>query len=260
MPLFTISVDSFQITDTRSVHTDTNYGSITYRVVDEIDRVETAFNDPQYGNYNNGTYPGHLVCVGLPVNPNIPLTFNYLLLNAGFTNKENAQGVLEDVGSNMVGSSSYPAFTSCLQQVAAQYAGTFNKILRPGCDGLVAAEQNTFTYADLSSRTSGTPAIFTHSTTHIGPTIAHSCNPRPSHYIVNWSVSQVAAVPDLGGMLGDSSPKPGLPTAKATLQSLGFGYSPHVTNSKDRYPTVQRQDPQSGTLAPLRSNVQVWLA
>ena len=96
-----------------------------------------------------------------------------------------------------------------LQQVAAQYAATFNTVLRPGCDGLVAAEQNTFTFAELLSRTSGKPATFTQTTTHIGPTIAHSCNPRPSHYIVNWSVSEVVAVPDLNGMTGQQAAKAG---------------------------------------------------
>ena len=242
MPNFSISVDTFQITDTRSVHTDTNHGSISFRVVDEFDNEGTSYNFPEYGNYNNGTYAGNLVCAPLTVNPNIPLTFNYLILNAGFTNPTSAHSVLQDVGTQMVQSSSYPAFASCLQQVATQFAATFNTILRPGCDGLVAAEQNTFTFAELLSRTAGTPATFRQSTTHIGPTIAHSCNPRPSHYIVNWSLSQVVAVPDLFGMTG--------PKAAAALTGVGL-----IPPKKFGAGYVTSQSIKSGTLTPLRSTV-----
>ena len=244
MPNFSISVDTFQITDTRSVHTDTNHGSISFRVVDEFDNEGTSYNFPEYGNYNNGTYAGNLVCAPLTVNPNIPLTFNYLILNAGFTNPTSAHSVLQDVGTQMVQSSSYPAFASCLQQVATQYAATFNTILRPGCDGLVAAEQNTFTFAELLSRTAGTPATFRQSTTHIGPTIAHSCNPRPSHYIVNWSLSQVVAVPDVNGMTGNQ--------AAATLKAVNLLPPTSFGNGY-----VSSQVPAAGSLAPLRSTVRL---
>jgi hypothetical protein len=205
MPLFSLKVDSFQITDTRSVHTDTNHAALSYSIGTFNKSQDTAYNNPEYGNYNNGTYPGNLVCPGLSILPDSPITFNYLILNAGFTNPNSAHGVLEDVGIQMTQGAPLPAFASCLQQVATQYAGTFNKILRPGCDGLVAAEQNTFAYEDLTSRTSGRPGTFTQTTTHIGPTIAHGCNPRPSHYIVHWSVSQVVAVPAVVGMsLGEA--------------------------------------------------------
>jgi hypothetical protein len=251
MPLFTLSLDSFQITDTRSVHTDTNYAALTYSVGTDTKSEDTAYNMPQYGNYNNGTYPGNLVCAGLSIIPDSPLTFNYLMLNAGFTTATNADGVLASVGRQMSQGAPLPAFASCLQQVAAQYASTFNTILRPGCDGLVAAEQITFQYEDLASRTSGTPATFTHTTSHIGPTIAHSCNPRPSHYIANWSVSQVVAVPNVGGMTGAM--------AKTTLNAVSLGASEKNTNPKDKNVVVQWQSVAAGTLVPLRTTINLTL-
>jgi hypothetical protein len=247
MPVFSINIDSFQITDTRSVHTDTNYASLSFSVGEDVKHQDTAWNMPQYGNYNNGTYPGNLVCAPLTIYPDSPLTFNYLMLNAGFTTQSKADSVLGNVGLKMLNGAPLPAGASCLQQVATEYASVFNTVLRlPGCDGLVAAEQVTFQYEDLASRLSGTPATFTHVTTHTGPKIAHSCNPSPSNYIVHWSVSEVVAVPDLIDMDGADAIK--------ALNAVGLA---GVANPKTGY--VKAQSIQNGKLAALRTTIDLTL-
>jgi len=120
--------------------------------------------------------------------------------------------------------STCPGSRSSTARVAQEYASILNPLFKAGsCDGLVAAEQNTFTYEDLLNYTARSP-FFTQATEHVGPRAGNSCNSKGSDYLVHWSMLQVATVPRVIGMpVGTKDEKD---TAAYTLAQAGFGWQP----------------------------------
>jgi hypothetical protein len=217
MPLFSFNIDSFQITDTRSVHTDPDYGVLTVKVGNsnpDPPTLSTVFS-PAYGNLNNGKFNGNMSIQGVNILPDSPVTFNYMILNAGSTTLSAVDTVLKNVSQALTNATDPTMnYRSVLIPVAAEYAAQFNTVLKPtSCDGLVAAEQDTFTYEQLASFTAGSPSSYTQSTAHTGPKLS-GCNSSKSGYTVYWSMQEVVEVPSL-----INEP---IATAKSQLEALGF--------------------------------------
>lgn len=214
MPLFSFNIDSFQITDTRSVHTDTDYGVLTVNVGTVPPAITTVFSAP-YGNLNNGKFNGNMSIQGVNISPDSPVTINYMILNAGSSTPSAVDQVLKNVSQALTNVTDLTVNNrSAIVSVAAQYAAQFNTVLKlQSCDGLVAAEQDTFTYEELASSTAGSPSSFTQSTAHTGPKLS-GCNSNGSGYVVHWSMQEVVEVPSL-------IDEP-IATAKSQLEALGF--------------------------------------
>jgi hypothetical protein len=197
VPLFTFNLDSFQITNTRSKHTDTVYATLTVKIGDTT--PQTAFTKKSLGNLNNGTYNTGVTCPNVTIDPGIPVVVNYLIVNAGSASADAVTSALQSVSFKLADLTNLdmPPFASGLQMCASYFAADLAPIFKPGsCDGLVAAEQNTFTYEELGSYTSRTP-YFTQATHHTGAKAGSGCNPSPSAYLVLWSMLHVAAVPNV---------------------------------------------------------------
>jgi hypothetical protein len=226
MPLFTFNLDTFQITQTRSAHKDTDYVIFTVKLSSE-GRAE-SFPVTQLGNLNNGTYKIGFDSTNNTVLPDSPVVLNYLIVNSSLD--------ISTVTTQMSNISEYladgplpglPPFTSAMSYVNREYASEISKLTKPGsCDGLVAAEQNNFTYEELVNYNSRSP-YFTQVTEHVGTQAPGGCNSKPSDYFVHWSMKQVANVsyvnvPYVVGLpLGDSiNPKSG--TAYYDLEQPGF--------------------------------------
>jgi hypothetical protein len=198
MPLFSFNLDSFQITDTRSAHTDTDYASLTVKVGSNTPQTITSRN---LGNLNNGTFNIGLSCAGLAISPDSPVVFNYLIVNSGSSTAAAVGLVLEEIGTQLANGPTLnlPPFTSALSYVAGEYAAELNQIIKAGsCDGLVAAEQNTFTYEQLIGYISPSYS-FARTTVHKGGINPHGCNSNPSQYIANWSMAEVVSYSPIVG-------------------------------------------------------------
>jgi hypothetical protein len=250
MSLYSFNLDKFTITDTRSAHTDTDYASLTVWVSTNRDRVQTITSQ-NLGNLNNGTFNINLSCAGVAVYPDSPVLFNYLIVNSGSSNAQAVGSILEEIGTDLALNHNLnePPGVSALDYVAGNYANYLNKIIKPGsCDGLVAAGQNTFTYQQFISYI-GHPI----STPHQGTKAPGNCNSRPSNYLTQWSVEQVAAVPPLTDHLL------GTPIAQGTALQLLKAASLLPVYAKgsslDSKATVNNQSPPAGQYRPINSPV-----
>ena len=223
MPQFTFNLDNFQITQTRSAHTDTVYASLTVRVGSES-APATVSTLKSLGNLNNGTFSTGLTCPNVTIVPRLPVVFNYLIVNAGSAAALDVRQAIDSVGALLTETPSLnlPGFASSLALVAGEYSSILNPIFKKGsCDGLVAAEQNSFTYEDLLNYTARSP-YFTQATKHIGTPAGSGCNSNGSAYLVHWSMLQVAEVPSVVGLQLGQVGQPG--TAVDELSKAGFGY------------------------------------
>ena len=195
---FSFTLDSFQITDTRSLHLDTDYVTFTLLV-----RSKDGTGTPQtlkkaMGDVNNGTHAVNLSFSNVVVTPTDTVILNYLIVNSGHKNPGQVESALEGAAAKLataggaaIGNAIIPGLGSVLGSAAAWLATELVGILTANCDGAVAAEQDTFTYNDLVGKTARGP--FNQSTKHPGTNSPTGCG-RNSAYVVNWHMIEVGSL------------------------------------------------------------------
>ena len=198
---FTVTLESFRITNTRSRHEDTDYVTLTV-----LNKPASGTGTPQtqkksMGNLNNGTFKVGLSFPNFHVDPNGSLVFNYLIVNSGHKSESQIYSVMENAGGSLatkgltaagaaIGTAiPIPFLGTLLGAGAGWLVGEVKSLLSADCDGAVAAEQATLTYNDLLSRTAKGP--FTHETAHPGTDSAHGCGSN-SMYYVTWQIARGA--------------------------------------------------------------------
>jgi len=213
---FSFSLDSFKITNTRSAHKDTDYVVFTLQVGSQLYQPQVK----SMGNLNNGTFPVNLFFHDVQVEPADTVVLNYIIVNAGSESAVDAEAALERAGRALASGSSLapkpPQLTSAMtsQAVLDWLALQLQGIYSPGsCDGLVAAEQDSFTFADLSQRASG--AVFSHTTQHVGTESPSNCNKSVSDYSVTWHMALEKTVP--AGLIGEAAAR-----AEAAITGAGL--------------------------------------
>ena len=154
MPIFSIVVETFQITQTRSAHTDTDYVSVTLQIGGGPATQSTC---KPMGNLNNGTFNPAVGFPAVNIPEGAPVVINYLILNSSLKDKDSVvEAGLEQLGGRVATTSIVPLtpLVSCLEAVATRFSQEIANITNhPSCDGLVAAEQNSLTYEQLVSYT-----------------------------------------------------------------------------------------------------------
>jgi hypothetical protein len=241
---FTFTIDSIQIADTRSAHEDTDYVSFTLKVGGAAATTQVQ----KIGNVNNGVHPVNLSFMNMTVNPTDTVVLNYLVVNAGSAPAASVTSAMKAIGNTFATgpANQSPQLGSALPGDGPWISSNLASIFQAGsCDGLVAAEQDHFSYNDLVAALS---KPFSQSTYHMGPPTS-GCNSRPSGYIVKWEMG--VSVPDLTGetlaqaqvalknaglALGTSmgtgtniastTPGPGLPEPFGAAVNLHFGSGP----------------------------------
>jgi len=246
MPLFSFELDTFQITDTRSAHKDSDYVSFTLKI-GGADPLNVA---KSMGNLNNGTFNIGLSYSGQNIAPDTTVVLNYLIINSGGPSAASTiESTLTTLGTRLANVPSFnlPPLTSSLQLVATKFKQELSPIINSSsCDGLVAAEQNTFTYDQLLSNTSQFP-FFTATTSHTGAKSPNGCNSRPSAYVVHWSMKQLVVVPQVDRML--------LGDAKQALSKVPLGAVVKPGNPTSLDSEVTGANPIVGSLVPTGSIV-----
>lgn len=194
----TFSLDNFRITDTRSRHEDTDYVSFTLLVRDAHGNGTPQTLKKAMGNLNNGTFNVGLSFQNVVVPTGGSVAFNYLIVNSGHQSESDVYKVLETTGSALankalvaggtaLGTAILPGLGTILGAIGGWLAGEISSILNVNCDGPVAAEQVTLTYASLMSKIAGGTDTVT--TPHPGTDSATGCGGN-SMYYVTWHMAK----------------------------------------------------------------------
>lgn len=198
MAVFSFTLDSFQITDTRSLHEDTDYVTYTLLVKAQDGSGTPRTLTKAMGDVNNGVHSVNLSFSNIQVNPTDTVVLNYLIVNSGHKNPSQITSTIESAatklatqGGTLLGNAIAPGIGGSIVGAAAGFlAGELIGILTANCDGTVAAEQDTLKYSDLVANTAN--GQFKHSTRHPGTDSPRGCGSN-SVYIVNWHMIQVGS-------------------------------------------------------------------
>lgn len=198
MAVFSFTLDSFQITDTRSLHEDTDYVTYTLLVKAQDGSGTPRTLTKAMGDVNNGVHTVNLSFSNIQVNPTDTVVLNYLIVNSGHKSPsevtsaiESAAGKLASQGGTLLGNAIVPGIGGSILGPAANWlVSQLVGIINANCDGPVAAEQDTLKYSDLLANTAN--GQFKHSTKHPGTDSPRGCGSN-SVYIVNWHMLQVGS-------------------------------------------------------------------
>ena len=145
MALYTFRLDCFQISDTRSRHTDTDYVAIGLQIGDRTFPPQTK----AMGDLNNGHYPVGLAFEDIPIaDPATPVIFNYQIVNSGHASQADLDNVLTSgvaqlaaQGAAALGDALVPGTGSIWGMAASGAVQWLGGILFADCDGPVAIDQ-----------------------------------------------------------------------------------------------------------------------
>jgi hypothetical protein len=242
MGKYNVAIDSFGITQTRSKHEDTNYIGLTLK----LGSLTPMTVVQALGNVNNGTHPVSNVSYnGIDFGQDDTLVFNYVMVNAGSTNIDQARAALEAVGVAWVNGGGPPAphLASAngidTDYLVAQLVGIF----RSSCDGIVAAEQNQLVFGQLPVFQQ-TPQPGTHSPSGCG---------NNSQYTVQWHIAPAVAMPNLGQTIASKQYTDGA----EFLSQHGIAIT--TINGGRGYTAIQTQIPGAGMYVDVKTPISVTL-
>jgi hypothetical protein len=190
--LYTFTLDSIEIDNTRSSHEDTDYVSVSVAVGDQP--TQTAVK--ALGDLNNGTYPVGLSVGPLSVDkPDVGVAFNYIVVNAGHTTWAQVSELLQEAGDNAAsaamgdaGKLSAGSITgSIVTPAAAWLVHQIEELWIADCDGPVAAEEVVFEGSQLWALAGQGP--YTHRTFHPGLDSPAGCGSN-SRYWATWIIER----------------------------------------------------------------------
>jgi hypothetical protein len=194
--LYKFTLDTIKIDNTRSRHEDTDYVSVSGAVGDQ----PTQGAVKALGDLNNGTYPIGLSVGPLSVEePDVGVTFDYIVVNAGHTTWEQVADLLQNAGDNMARAvlgdaaaemgfaPAQPIVGSILTPAAALLIHGIEELWVADCDGAVAAELAVFKGSQLWAVAGHEP--YTHSTFHPGLDSPTGCGSN-SRYWATWTIER----------------------------------------------------------------------
>jgi hypothetical protein len=200
--LYTFTLDSFRITDTRSRHNDTDFASMSVKVGDN---APITVPTKSMGDVNNGVHKVGLVIPNLKVPQNAIVAFSYSIVNAGNDKDKIGQALEKAVSAASSKAASAaagavgtavggPAGTllAAVGTAAVGWAlGKLVDIIFANCDGTVAAADHAFTAAQLAAKTAN-GAVFSMVDDNKGSSSPHGCGSN-SRYYVTWTMQSHTA-------------------------------------------------------------------
>jgi hypothetical protein len=200
---YTFSIDSMRITNTRSLHEDTDYVTASVTIGTGAPQTKTL----KIGDVNNGTHPINITFEGITIPENQKAVLTYAIVNSGSTTESDAIKALNNAGTQLANKAAQaaakavgseiaeilgqefgtvisPGLGSILGAIAGWLVGEVIDILKPGrCNGPVAAGVHAFTLSDLANGASG-------SDHNPGIDSPDGCGSN-SNYYVDWTVRAV---------------------------------------------------------------------
>ena len=203
------SLDNFRITNTRSLHKDTDYVSVTLAVGKNPPVTKTK----AMGDLNNGTFPVGLTFDNVAVDANVPVVFHYTIINSGHKSQADiekslqqagtqlaqkaveaaAKAIAGEIGSSLgasIGTAAVPVIGTALGALSGWLVGNLVGIAFANCDGPVAAAVHVFNAGDLAAKTTG-GHVHTETDHNPGTDSPHGCGSN-SDYYVTWSIAEHA--------------------------------------------------------------------
>ena len=206
----TFTLDNFRITQTRSLHNDTDYVYISVTVGAD----PTVFNWKRIGDVNNGTHEvGLRVEADIP-NDDTPVVFIYGIVNNSHSNNDAVEKTITTAFSSMATaivknkeataeiSIATTAGLAVIPLVGSTVAGLavlvtavagIGAILFADCDGAVASGTLLFSAAELIRRTASGQKI-TDTVQHHGTNSPHFCNHSNSEYETTVTLTTTASI------------------------------------------------------------------
>lgn len=230
VPVYTFSVPSLQIDNTRSLHEDTDYVSVTLTIGTNPPQTKTK----ALGNVNNGTHVIGLDFDGISVPAGQNAVLSYAVVNNGHASEADVESALVKAGDSLgekaaqaaasaiggaigaelgasIGTAAVPILGTALGVLAGWLIGELGGIVFADCDGPVAAGVHILSAADLAGGTAG-GAVLSDTDHSPGTDSAWGCGSN-SDYYVTWSVNAGATPPPpprpIGGGPGLPEPGPG---------------------------------------------------
>ncbi len=202
---YQFSLDNFKITNTRSLHKDTDYVSVSLAVGNRPPVTKTK----AMGDLNNGTFNVGLSFDNIQVGDNETAVFSYAIVNNGHASSSAVQSALQKATSTLaskgadaaakvigqeigsvvgasIGTAVIPIVGTALGALAGWLVSSAIGVAFANCDGPVAAGMHPLTAAQLKSGTAGGKAI-TQTDHNPGTDSATGCGSN-SNYFVTWSV------------------------------------------------------------------------
>ena len=178
---YTFTVNSFRITDTRSVHKDSDYVAMAVAVGNA---APITVPTKSMGDLNNGTFPVNLSIEKVVVNPTDRVAFHYSITNTGF-DKNVVESSLEKAASAAAG-----AGTKALGPASGAASSVIDKIIGipfANCDGVVADGTHIFLGSELATLTAG-GKVYSVTDNNKGTDSPWGCGSN-SQYYTTWSIA-----------------------------------------------------------------------
>jgi hypothetical protein len=200
--LYKFSLNSFKITDTRSVHEDTDYVSISVVVGKNppVTKVKAM------GDVNNGTHAVNLVIDNIAADADQPVAFTYTIINSGYDQNTIEQDLKQAVGAAATKAAAAGATAAGTaiagpiggdiggvvgNQAGGWLVGKLMNIIFANCDGTVAAGSHVYSGAQLAAQTAN-GKIISKTDPNPGTDSPTGCGSN-SMYYVGWSASSYSA-------------------------------------------------------------------
>jgi hypothetical protein len=205
--IITLSLDNFRITETRALHNDTDFVTVSIKVGD----ADAITKTQAMGDVNNGTHDVGLgVSADIKIDADVPVAFSYLILNNGHGNPSDVQKGIQSalsalgtagtaaaakaVGKEIaeligaaLGTAAVPIVGSALGALSAWAVIKVGSVLFANCDGTVAAGISIYSSKQLVQNAISGNKI-TGTTEHKGLTSQTGCGSN-SHYFTTSTIS-----------------------------------------------------------------------
>jgi hypothetical protein len=189
---YTFTMTSFRITDTRSLHNDTDFVGIAAAVAGKP--AVSAPTKPM-GDVNNGSHPTNLSVSNIAVGSTEVVDFTYTIVNTGYNANSVEQALKTAVaaaaakGAGAAGAAAGGGVGAVIGTAAGSWLiGKIDTVIFADCDGTVAAADHKFTGADLAQQTANGTKSFSGEDVNKGTDSPQGCG-RNSMYYVYWTIS-----------------------------------------------------------------------
>ena len=205
--MYRFTLESFKITETRSLHCDTDYVSVSLAAGSApLTRTRAM------GALNNGTFKVDLPLDAASTSDRYAIVYTYAIVSSGHGSSEIVQKALQQAGTRLaqkaveaaakavgneigaalgasIGTTAVPVMGTALGAVAGWLVGEVGSILFANCDGPVAAGVRVFTPADLAAKTRH-GQVLTQIDHHPGTCSSLGCGSNSNDY-VTWTVRAI---------------------------------------------------------------------
>jgi len=202
---FSAGLDSFTITNTRSLHKDTDFVTVSLAIGHRPPLTQTR----SLGHLGNGNYPLNMLFPNVSIAPGESAVLVYNMVNSGHTDSAKTEDELKKlteklattgaqiaakavgaaIGSELgaaIGTAAVPIIGTALGALAGFLIGGGFGLLFADCDGPVASGVHVLTFAQIkAAHAGGQPSK--HTDDHPGSDSPDGCGSN-SHYTVTWLV------------------------------------------------------------------------